>query len=40
MPKSYTQKNGTTWEWNETPELREYIEQQKSKQESSNEKTI
>ncbi len=30
IQKSYTQKDGTLWEWNETPELREYITQAKS----------
>jgi len=30
-PKSYTQKDGTIWEWVETPELRAYIAQVKSK---------
>jgi len=29
--KSYTQKDGTTWEWMETPELRAYIAQEQSK---------
>jgi len=30
--KSYTQKDGTIWEWMETPELREFIAQEHSKQ--------
>lgn len=39
IPKNYTQKDGTIWEWVETPELREYIAQAQSKivQESLNE---
>ena len=39
IPKSYTQKDGTIWEWIETPELRAYIAQEKSKttQENLNE---
>ena len=31
VPKSYTQKDGTIWEWLETPALREYITQAQSK---------
>jgi len=31
IPKSYTQKDGTIWEWAETPELRAYIAQAQSK---------
>ena len=31
-PKSYTQKDGTIWEWVETPELRAFITQEQSKQ--------
>ena len=31
VPKSYTQKDGTIWEWLETPELRAYITQESSK---------
>ena len=31
LPKSYTQKDGTVWEWVETPELRAYITQEQSK---------
>ena len=40
MPKSYTQKDGTIWEWVETPELKEYIRSQQSKvaQENLNER--
>jgi len=29
--KTYIQKDGTIWEWIETPEVRAYINQQKSK---------
>ncbi len=31
VPKSYTQKDGTIWEWTETPELRAFIAQAQSK---------
>jgi hypothetical protein len=31
IQKSYTQKDGTIWEWNETPELRAFITQAESK---------
>jgi len=31
MQKSYTQKDGTVWEWEETQQLMEYIAQQQSK---------
>ena len=31
IQKSYTQKDGTIWEWEETPELRAYITQVQSK---------
>jgi len=31
MQKSFTQKDGTIWEWTETPELREYIRQAQSR---------
>lgn len=31
MPKSFTQKDGTIWEWMETPELTEYIRQAQSR---------
>ena len=31
MPKSYTQKDGSVWEWVETPELRQFIAQHQSK---------
>ena len=31
VQKSYTQKDGTIWEWTETPELRAYITQAQSK---------
>lgn len=30
-PRSYTQKDGTIWEWVETPELREYITREQSR---------
>lgn len=36
IPKSYTQKDGTLWEWTETPELREFIAQQTSKTQQEN----
>ncbi len=38
IQKSYTQKDGTVWEWEETPELRAYITQQQltTQQESLN----
>ena len=29
--KSHTQKDGTVWEWEETPELKEFITQQQQK---------
>lgn len=40
IQKSFTQKDGTIWEWKETPELRAYISQTQSKivQESLNDK--
>lgn len=28
--KTHTQKDGTIWEWVETPKLREYIKQQEN----------
>lgn len=31
VQKTYTQKNGTIWEWEETPELRAYLAQIASK---------
>ena len=31
VQKSFTQKDGTIWEWTETPELREFIAQEQSK---------
>lgn len=31
IQKSYTQKDGTLWEWEETPDLRAYITQKQSK---------
>lgn len=31
MQKNFTQKDGTIWEWMETPELREYIAQAQSR---------
>jgi len=31
IQKSYTQKDGTIWEWEETTELRAYIAQVQSK---------
>jgi hypothetical protein len=31
MQKSFTQKDGTIWEWVETPELRAFITQAQSK---------
>ena len=39
IQKSYTQKDGTIWEWQETPDLRAFITTQQSKivQESLNE---
>lgn len=38
--KTYTQKDGTVWEWEETPDLRKYITQAPSKtvQENLNDK--
>ncbi len=30
--KTHTQKDGTIWEWEETPELKEYIRLQSSTQ--------
>ena len=27
-PKTHTQKNGTIWEWEETPQLKAFIAQQ------------
>ena len=30
-PKSYTQKDGTIWEWEETQELRAFIAQEQSR---------
>jgi hypothetical protein len=30
-PKSFTQKDGTIWEWMETPELKAFITQAQSK---------
>jgi len=30
VTKTHTQKDGTIWEWVETPELREYIKQQEN----------
>lgn len=40
IQKNFTQKDGTIWEWTETPELRAYIAQEQSKtvQENLNEK--
>jgi hypothetical protein len=40
IQKSYTQKDGTIWEWTETPELRAFITQAESKtvQENLNDK--
>lgn len=32
--KSHTQKDGTVWEWEETPELKEFIAKQQSKMEN------
>jgi len=38
IQKSYTQKDGTIWEWEETPELRQFIHQQSgTKQENLSE---
>lgn len=39
IQKNFTQKDGTIWEWTETPELRAYIAQVQSKtvQENLNE---
>lgn len=31
MQKSFTQKDGTIWEWTETADLREYIAQAQSR---------
>ncbi len=31
VQKSFTQKDGTIWEWMETPELRAFITQEQSK---------
>ena len=31
IQKSYEQKDGTIWEWTETPELRAYIIQEQSR---------
>lgn len=29
VTKTHTQKDGTVWEWNETPELKAYIAESK-----------
>lgn len=34
--KSHTQKDGTIWVWNEGPELRQFILDQKEKNNSKN----
>ncbi len=31
IQKNFTQKDGTIWEWTETPELRAFIAQEQSK---------
>jgi hypothetical protein len=31
IQKSFTQKDGTIWEWTETPELRAFIAREQSK---------
>jgi hypothetical protein len=36
--KTHTQKDGTTWEWQETPELREFIRQQNTTKDGNNER--
>ncbi len=40
IQKTHTQKDGTVWEWQETPELRAFIAQEQSRiaQESLNDK--
>jgi hypothetical protein len=32
VTKTHTQKNGTIWEWQETPQLRKFIKENESKQ--------
>lgn len=36
--KTHTQKDGTIWEWEETPELSAYIKQQQSRYGNTNQR--